>query len=286
MYPETILPIVAHIPHAGTEIPDAVRDQFLVSQGDLWGEVAMVTDWYTDEIFGLPGIARNQTPISRFVLDLERFTDDERESRAAVGQGVIYSHDTLGQKIRRELSDEERRALLDEYYRPWRLKLEMDIEQQLTRLGYCLLLDCHSFPAEALENEVPYPTPAPDICLGIHEANTPHWLIDSCQQLFTNRGYSVEINFPYAGCLVPERFEGNHRVPAIMLEINRRLYIKWDCREAYRLGNAPIKTHHFENLSNDIWTVILLLAEEAQCRAGLAYETHATPAWGSKGVQL
>ena len=96
MYPETILPIVAHIPHAGTEIPDAVWDQFLVSQGDLWGEVAMVTDWYTDEIFGLPGIARNQTPISRFVLDLERFTDDERESRAAVGQGVIYSHDTLG----------------------------------------------------------------------------------------------------------------------------------------------------------------------------------------------
>ena len=42
MYPETILPIVAHIPHAGTEIPDAVRDQFLPSPGELWREVAMV----------------------------------------------------------------------------------------------------------------------------------------------------------------------------------------------------------------------------------------------------
>ncbi|RLA50430.1 MAG: hypothetical protein DRR42_13150 [Gammaproteobacteria bacterium] len=285
MYPETILPIVAHIPHAGTEIPDAVRDQFLPSPGDLWRELAMVTDWYTDEIFGLPGIARNRTPISRVVLDLERFMDDEREPRAAVGQGVIYSYDTLGQQIRRELSDEERRALLDEYYRPWRLKLEMDIEQQLTRWGHCLLLDCHSFPAEPLKNEEAYLTPAPDICLGIHEANTPHWLIDSCEQLFLSKGYSVEINFPYAGCLVPERFEGNHRVPAIMLEINRRLYLNPSCREDYRLGSVPIKTTNFENLRSDVWAVMLLLAQEAHCRAGIDYGSVEMTNLVGKGVQ-
>jgi hypothetical protein len=45
MYPETILPIVAHIPHAGMEIPDVVRDQFLPYPGELWREVAVVTDW-------------------------------------------------------------------------------------------------------------------------------------------------------------------------------------------------------------------------------------------------
>ena len=48
MYPETILPIVAHIPHAGTKIPNAVRDQFLPDPGELWREIDMVTDWYTD----------------------------------------------------------------------------------------------------------------------------------------------------------------------------------------------------------------------------------------------
>jgi hypothetical protein len=58
MYPETILPIVAHIPHAGTGVPDAVRDQFLHYPGELWREIAMVTDWYTDELFGLPGPAK------------------------------------------------------------------------------------------------------------------------------------------------------------------------------------------------------------------------------------
>ena len=285
MYPETLLPIVAHIPHAGTEIPDALRDQFLPHPGDLWRELAMVTDWYTDEIFGLPGIAKNQTPISRVVLDLERFIDDRLEPCAAVGQGVIYSHDTLGRQLRRALLDEERQALLDNYYYPWRLKLEMDIDQQLARWGHCLLLDCHSFPAEPPENHEPYPTSPPDICLGIHDINTPQWLVDSSRRLFLNKGYSVAINFPYAGCLLPERFEGDGRVPAIMLEVNRRLYLKPSRRDVYQLGDVPIKTSNFETLRNDIWTVMLLLAEEAQCRAEVAHEPHKIPALDGKGVQ-
>jgi N-formylglutamate deformylase len=131
MYLETILPIVTHIPHAETEIPDAVQDQFLPYLGELRREVAVVTDWYTDQLFGMPGTAKTQAPISRVVLDLERFIDDEQESQAGVGQGVIYSHDFRGGQLRRTLSDEERSALLDNYYYPWHLKLEMDIEQQL-----------------------------------------------------------------------------------------------------------------------------------------------------------
>jgi N-formylglutamate deformylase len=268
MYPESILPIVAHIPHAGTHVPDSIRDQFTVWSGELWREIAMVTDWYTDEIFGMPGIAASQTPISRVVTDLERYIDDAREPRASVGQGVIYSHDTLGQRIRRELSDFERHSLLASYYRPWHLKLEMDIEQQLDRWGHCLLLDCHSFPDEPFENQDDYPIPPPSICLGVNDDSTPEWLIESCHRLFLQRGYSVSVNFPYAGCLVPPRFYGNLHVPAIMLEINRRLYLKPAGRDCYRLGNVPVKTDKFERLRNDIWAIMLLLAEEMQCRTG------------------
>jgi N-formylglutamate amidohydrolase len=72
MYPETILPITAHIPHPGTGIPDAVRDQFIPWPGELWREIAMVTDWYTDELFGLPGIAATQTPIKLAGFDAVR----------------------------------------------------------------------------------------------------------------------------------------------------------------------------------------------------------------------
>jgi hypothetical protein len=86
MYPETTLPITAYIPHAGHAIPTRVRDQFLPGAAELWQELVALTDWYTDELFGLPGIAASQTPINRLVVDLERFTDDTLEEKAVVGK--------------------------------------------------------------------------------------------------------------------------------------------------------------------------------------------------------
>ncbi len=127
MYPESILPITAHIPHAGTQIPDAVLSQFLHSPDALWREILRVTDWYTDELFMLPGIAVTQTPISRVVVDLERFTDDQREEKARFGQGVIYTHNSLGEHIRRTLSPTERQLLLDTYYTPWQMPPTRDV---------------------------------------------------------------------------------------------------------------------------------------------------------------
>jgi len=266
MYPETILPIAAHIPHAGTVIPTAVLDQFITCPDELWRDVVSLTDWYTHELFGLPGIAVSQTPISRIVLDLERYSDDTLEEKAAFGQGVIYTHNTLGEKIRRELSQAERQLLLDNYYRPWHLQLEMNVEQQLERWGHCLLLDCHSFPDEPFGHEDDHGIRRPDICLGIDNRNTPQWLIDSCTNLFQKRGYTIEINFPYSGCLVPERYYGDNRVPSIMLEINRRLYLKTVKSSAYGPGNTPIKLGRFDTVRNDIWSIMLLLAHEAACK--------------------
>ncbi len=267
MYPETILPIAAHIPHAGTEVPNSVRDQFLSRPDELWREIIRVTDWYTDELFGIPGTAICQTPISRVVVDLERYIDDGLEENAAFGQGVIYAHNTLGGKIRRQISDQERSLLLDNYYRPWHLTLELNIEQQLARWGHCLLLDCHSFPDEPFGHEGEEVVPRPDICLGLNADNTHPWLLKRCVSLFEHHGYSVRTDGPYAGCLVPHKHLGDERVPAITLEINRRLYLQTAEQETYGPGDKPIKSGAFDAVRNDIWSIVLLLAKEATCRA-------------------
>jgi N-formylglutamate amidohydrolase len=229
----------------------------------------MVTDWYTDELFGIPGIAVSQTPINRVVVDLERYSDDDLEEKAPVGQGVIYTHNARGEQIRRELSKRERHLLLENYYRPWHLNLELNIEQQLARWGYCLLLDCHSFPNEPFAHEDDRGFSRPDICLGMSGSNTPGWLVDSCLDHFLKRGYTVRVDFPYAGCLVPERFLDDGRVPATMLEINRRLYLKPAVREMYRDGDLPIRLGGFDALRNDIWSVVLLLAQEMVCKGSV-----------------
>ena len=111
------------------------------------------------------------------------------------------------------------RLLLDNYYRPWHLQLELNVEQQLARWGLCLLLDCHSFPDEPFAHEDDHGRPRPDICLGSCD-NTPNWLLDSCSDLFQQRGYSVALDFPYSGCLLPARYHRDARVPALMIEIN------------------------------------------------------------------
>ena len=59
-----------------------MRNQFLPCPSELWRKLVSVTDWYTDELFELPGIAVSRTPINRVVTDLERYADDELEEKA------------------------------------------------------------------------------------------------------------------------------------------------------------------------------------------------------------
>ena len=101
-------------------------------------------------------------------------------------------------------------------------------------------------------------------------ANTPKWLLDACLSFFKELGYSVEVNFPYDGCLVPSRFEGDRRVPAIMLEGNRRLYLEPVKQTLNDPCSPPMKSAEFQTIKNDIWTVILRVAHEASNRLELS----------------
>lgn len=265
MYPETILPILAHIPHAGTHIPDDIWDQFTVDRQTLWRELVTLTDWYTNELYGTPAITRCQTPINRLVVDLERYLDDEKEPKAQVGQGVIYTHDCAGNRIRKPVSQEARQSLLDQYYRPWHLQLDAMIAHQITRWGYCLLLDCHSFPSRPFANEPKESPTRPDICLGTSAGNTPEWLLDHAIRYFEDLGYSVEVDNPYSGCLVPTSYHLDKRVPALMIELNRSLYIKEGPIETYRYRNVPVKKSSLDTLRNQILDLMLYLVRVADC---------------------
>ncbi|MGE5357489.1 MAG: N-formylglutamate amidohydrolase [Bacteroidales bacterium] len=64
----------------------------------------------------------------------------------------------------------------------------------------------------------------PDICLGTDDFHTPKWLADLARRLVEGEGWTVALNRPFAGALVPSPFHGHHRrVRALMIEVNRRL---------------------------------------------------------------
>jgi N-formylglutamate deformylase len=224
--PQDAASVVLHIPHASTVIPPSVRTGLLISGIELEAELLRLTDHYTDELFSgtVPGSSEVVFPVSRLVVDPERFVDDALELSALHGMGVIYTHGSRGQRVRNSPTPEERETLLDRFYRPHHRKLDDIVNTHLQRTGGCLLIDCHSFPLERLPIE--RPDARPDICIGTDSVHTPPHLRDAAVAAFVAEGYSVMVNAPFAGAMVSASHYGkDRRVSALMIELGRWLYM-------------------------------------------------------------
>ena len=133
-----------------------MRPQFLLADEDLVHELLLMTDWYTDELFALPPEAAVTVrfPVSRLVVDPERFEDPETEQMEAVGMGAVYTMTSQGLALRDEAeAARQREALLARYYRPHHAALEAATAAALAAHGRCLIVDCHSFPSRPLPYE-------------------------------------------------------------------------------------------------------------------------------------
>ncbi|MFN7642256.1 MAG: N-formylglutamate amidohydrolase [Burkholderiales bacterium] len=221
--------MVLHVPHDSTLVPDAVREQFLLSDDELQHELQRMTDHLTHALFAAPpcAVAVVRAPVSRLVVDVERFEDDASEPMAERGMGVVYTMTSASAPLRRPLSAHEREALLRDWYRPHHACLEAAVAEALAAHGRCLVIDCHSFPSEALPYERAEPSERrPDVCIGTDEFHTPEWLAESFLAAFDDGGWRVARDAPFSGALVPaSRYRQEARVAAVMVEIRRGLYL-------------------------------------------------------------
>jgi N-formylglutamate deformylase len=140
------LPLVLHIPHASSVIPVDLRETLLLDDDALRSELLIMTDWHTDHLFAFPGTEAVVNQISRLVCDPERFVDDAREPMVDFGMGMVYTRTHRFGILRQPPTQQAREVLLNRFYRPHHIRLEGAISAVLERFGWCLLLDCHSFP--------------------------------------------------------------------------------------------------------------------------------------------
>lgn len=218
---------IVHIPHSSTHIPDRIRSQFVLPAPALQREINLLTDWFTDDIFGgLAGASDVVFPVSRLVVDPERFEDDAQEPMAKKGMGVIYERCSNQAPLRRTLSIGERRSLIEEYYRPHHRLLSGLAGRSIAEHGKCFILDGHSFPLVPLPYESAQSSARPEICIGTDAYHTPAWLSDAAVQLFTEAGFTTAVNHPFAGAMVPQGFyQTDKRVVALMIEVRRDFYM-------------------------------------------------------------
>lgn len=223
---KTIPKIILHLPHSSTVIPAEIRASMLISDEALKQELLRMTDSFTDELFTIsPSLA---TPIifpaSRLVVDVERFLDDSLEPMASRGMGCVYTRTSDGQVLR-ENDANERSRLLAEYYCSHHQRLTSSVQAALDRWGACVIIDCHSFSSTPLPHEPDQAQGRPEICLGRSPTNTPDDLLERAYAAFSEAAFSVEVDRPFEGSIVPVEFVNDRRVSTIMIEINRGQYL-------------------------------------------------------------
>lgn len=221
--------MIFHIPHSSRYIPNDLRNVLLLDDQALSVELLSMTDAYTDNLFSAHAEADDAVitfPVARLIVDPERFLDDSVESMAKIGMGAIYECTSSGVCLRKTPSEDERAALIQQFYEPHHRRLTAATRLELSNHGKALIVDCHSFPAKPLPYEYDQEPNRPDICIGVDEFHTADILVSAAQRAAQHEGLTHEINRPFAGSIVPPQyFNQDRRVTSVMVEVNRSLYM-------------------------------------------------------------
>lgn len=225
--------IVLHIPHSSVNIPFV--DGYVVDRISLEKEMLKLTDWYTDDLFHSDQDDMVVADFSRIFCDPERFTDDSQEVMYQFGMGVLYEKNDAGEQMRL-VAPELKERVLSEYYWKHHNKLSSAVNNQLELFGKALILDCHSYPSKPFIRDLDQTPNRPDFNIGTDEYHTPQELIEHSILFFENKGFSLGVDYPYKGSIVPlEHYQKNRNVQTIMLEINRGLYLNEPTNEKSKM---------------------------------------------------
>lgn len=237
--PHTIAaPFLFGSPHSGRIYPAS----FL--QSSRLDPVALrrSEDFMTDELFagvldhGLPLLKANfpraYLDVNRepYELDPRMFSGrlpafaNTRSMRVAGGLGTIARVVADAQEIYSgPLQVEDALTRVERLYMPYHRTLENTLNTLRGSYDFAVLVDCHSMPSTAADDN----RPRPDIVLGDRYGTSCSALIaNAAQTLLEKLGYTVRRNTPYAGGFITERYglpaRGLH---TLQIEVNRGLYM-------------------------------------------------------------
>lgn len=226
-------------PHSGREYPaDMLRRSVLDSR-----TIRSSEDAYVDELFAaapMQGAPLLVARVPRAYIDLNRARDEVDPAlidgaprrplnpRIASGLGVIPRVVANGRAIYSgKLTMIEAESRLVRFWQPWHAQIEALMAAHLARFGEAILIDCHSMPREALDGPGYAGRKRPQIVLGDRfGASARSDIVDRIEAAFTDAGFRVARNAPFAGAYSVERYgrpaAGCH---VVQIEIDRALYL-------------------------------------------------------------
>lgn len=215
--------ILFHIPHSSLTIPKmfwsiCVKDLDYIKKTNLF-----LSDYLIDKLVPYQ-CNRLKFKYSRIFCDVEKFKDDYKETMAKKGMGVVYIKDC--ENIITVPNKKYKNIIIKSYYNKYHNKLNKISTNILNKYGKCIIIDLHSYSDEMVKKLFNSHN-NPDICIGVDPFYTDENLIKMTIEHFKKYGYSVEINKPYVGTIIPNKYINTKdtRLKSIMLEINKRIYL-------------------------------------------------------------
>lgn len=252
-------PLILASPHSGRIYPEAFTSRSSLSLNVL----RQNEDAYIDELLGFAkelDVPLLHANFPRCFVDVNRAPDEipvswqkpgaaPSTARAEIGLGVIPT--IIADKVpiyKRPLKPRQALARLDAVYHPYHHALAALMADALKQFGHALLLDCHSMPGFNQLGQR-----RPDIVLGDrHGASCHPGTISKLEALFTQAGYSVTRNYPYAGGFVTDHYgRPADNMEVVQIEINRDLYlnpVNYKRKNSYARLAADLKSICWEML--------------------------------------
>jgi len=217
--------IIIHIPHSSLKIPECFNKRLLIDRDKFNKENIFISDYLVDKFVSSKCKNVLKFNYSRLFCDTERFLDDELEVMSKVGMCVVYTKDSDGYDFVK-IDNKYRNQVISNYYLPFHKLIDDTVYNLFNEYGKCYFIDLHSFSDEFV-SKVLNKDNNPDICIGFEEGYIDKDFLDYTINFFKEKGYSVNINYPYSGTFIPDICFENHdiKVNSIMIEINKRVYL-------------------------------------------------------------
>jgi len=179
---------------------------------DVLEAIEKYTDHRTNELFHYNEAERVEYGYSRVFCDVEKL--EVNEPMEVLGLGILYE---VSNKSRKH--PEKALATYKEHHK----KLLETTKKQKEMFDKVIIIDCHSFSNEQAV-EQGFSSDIPDICLGTDETHTSPELLRLCKEHFEKDGYSIGINIPFSGTIIPLELYGDETILSIMIELNKAVY--------------------------------------------------------------
>jgi N-formylglutamate deformylase len=218
-------PLLISIPHLGTQIPDALLDQYT----DVAQTVAD-TDWHLDRLYAFAkelGATILGARISRYVIDLNRPPNDESLYPGQTTTSLCPTETFRGEPIYRDghaPDAAERQRRVTAYWQPYHDTLRTELQRLRAQHANVLLWEAHSIASvlpRLFDNKLP------DLNLGTQDGRTAAAEVEArAERAAAASAYTWIANGRFKGGYITRHFGAPHDgVHAIQLEMCQSIYM-------------------------------------------------------------